>query len=110
MTQERIDEFDAKSGSLLGSTTVTIPPAQVNRTTLEQQGLAALATNRTDITQAQAIVTQATSLLATSTVLTVTQTRSLMNAVKTLAEHDIATKQQVNSLIRLVLSRLDGTD
>lgn len=85
-----------------------------NADTIRAQAAQALATNKTDITQAGNISTQAAAIAATTGTFTLAQAttniRSLAQGVKLLADHDIATKQQINGLIRLVIGQLDATD
>lgn len=86
-----------------------------NAATIRQQAVTALAANRTDITQAQTIATQAAAIANTGTTtftsaVASNHIRSLAQAVKILADHDAATKRQVNGLIRVMLGQLDGTD
>lgn len=88
--------------------------ANMNRTTLRAQAAAAIATNTTDQAQAETIRAAADTLANTTGTFTTAQAsthiRSLATGVRLLAAHDIATKKQLNTLIRLVVEQLDSTD
>lgn len=72
-------------GALVSTSQVEVPPEQANETTLRERALAALDTNRAYIARTSPTAAQ-----------TAAQVKAL--------------SQQNNSLIRLLLGRLDGTD
>jgi hypothetical protein len=85
-----------------------------NRSTLEAKAAAGIAANTTDQAQAETVRAAANTLAGTTGTFTTAQAsthiRSLAGAVRTLAEHDVATKRQLNTLIRLVSGLLESTD
>lgn len=105
--QESFREYDS-TGKLVAQAQVTVPAQQERRTNLITSAVTALQSNRADVTQAQAVLAQATTLSNSTATPTAAQVRQLAAGVKMLAEHDIAVKQQVNVLIRLLLN--DETD
>jgi hypothetical protein len=76
---------------------------------------AALAVNRTQSAQNDAIIAAANTMLAFGGT-TIPQTalistlKDLATGIKVLAQHDQANKAQLNALIRLAVGALDGTD
>lgn len=85
-----------------------------NEDTLRSRAADAIATNTTDQAQAETIRAAADTLANTTGTFTTAQAsthiRSLATGVRLLAAHDIATKKQLNTLIRLVVEQLDSTD
>lgn len=85
-----------------------------NKASLQAKAASAIATNTTDLAQAETIRTAADTLANGSGTYTLAQlsgyARQLAAGVRLLAEHDIATKRQVNALIRLVVEQLNSLD
>ncbi len=113
-TTYTIVTYDA-AGNEVDRRTVTRSTDAVNADTLRERAVAAMATNRTDITQADAIRTQADTLANTTGTFANNgvrdgHIRDLARAVRLLADHDIATKQQVNGIIHLLLGDFTRTD
>lgn len=86
---------------------------QSNHDSVEQAARDALATNRSDITQAQAIASQADALSSATfgnNGQRDTAIRNLATGVRLLAEQSEAQARQLNGIIRLTLGQFDGTD
>ena len=86
-----------------------------NEAVILDKAMRALQANQTDINQDNNIINQAASLEATTgttftTAVLSNHVRSLAQAVRIMAEHDVSTKRELNALIRLVTRRLESTD
>ena len=92
------------------------PAETANFDDVLEQAEAALATNRTQTAQNDAVITAANTMLAfggtniPQTAL-ISTLKDLAAGIKLMAQHDQASKEQLNRLIRLAVGKFaDGTD
>jgi hypothetical protein len=113
MPSAQITTFDEHGNQISQTTyTWTLSPDQANEETIQQQALAALTANAQDVTQDQAIITQAAGITAGSITNLATASAAiakLAQAAAIQAQNDINTKKELNALIRLVLDQFDAT-